>query len=130
MTEEQRPQPNAEVANATAKLQRPRQRRASKSLTAIHVEVVGGPMDGVTARVESDVLTIGRSPRSDLALGLDPLVSMKHAQILRKETGFWLEDLGSSNGTYVGEHQVQDPILIGPGTVVSVGSTTIEFTPG
>jgi len=129
MNEERRTRPEADVMNETVKVSRSSVQRAIKPITAIHVEVVGGPMDGVTARVENE-LTIGRSPRSDLVLGLDPLVSMKHARIISDETGFWLEDLGSSNGTYVGENPIQDRIHVGPGTIIVVGATSVEFTPG
>jgi pSer/pThr/pTyr-binding forkhead associated (FHA) protein len=95
----------------------------------IRLEVVGGPMDGVTARVSSDELTLGRGAKNDLQLVHDPLVSARHARIVRDESRFWLEDLKSQNGTYIGDQRLEERTLIGPGTVFILGSTCLEFMP-
>lgn len=96
---------------------------------AIRLEIVGGPMDGVTAHALKDILVIGRSPRNDLCLHLDPLVSARHARIVRDGGGYWLEDLGSRNGTYIGDQRLRERTLIGPGTLFVLGNTCLEFMP-
>ena len=95
----------------------------------IQVEVLGGPMDGTSARVYETVLTLGRSPKNDLHLPLDPMVSGKHARIVREGRHFWLEDVGSRNGTYLGDRRLEERALIGPGTNFRLGQTHIEFLP-
>lgn len=95
----------------------------------IHVEVIGGPMDGLSARSRDAHFTLGRSRRSGLVLPLDPLVSTDHAILIREGQSFWLEDLGSRNGTFLGDQRVEGRTLIGPGTTFTVGQTQIEFQP-
>jgi pSer/pThr/pTyr-binding forkhead associated (FHA) protein len=101
----------------------------AEPVTAIRLEIVGGPMDGVTAHVPGDTLVIGRSPQSDLCLHLDPQVSAIHARIVRDGAGYWLEDLASRNGTYVGDVRIRERTLIGPGTLFVLGLTRLEFVP-
>ena len=108
---------------------RPDRQVVSEQSLAMHLEVVGGPMDGVTLYVAKDALVIGRGPKGDLSLRLDPLVSTTHARIVREGSSFWLEDLDSRNGTYVGEQRVEGRVLIGPGTLFVLGSTCLEFMP-
>ena len=108
---------------------RPDRQIVPEQFTAMHLEVVGGPMDGVTTNVAKDALSIGRSPRADLSLRLDPLVSANHARIVREGSTFWLEDLDSRNGTYIGEQRIQGRAQVGPGTLFVLGSTCLEFMP-
>lgn len=95
----------------------------------ISVEVVGGPMDGLRNRVEASELTIGRDTGNDLALVVDPMVSARHARITREGHHYWLVDLGSRNGVYLGDQRLQKRSLIGFGTRFTVGHTQIEFMP-
>lgn len=96
---------------------------------SIEVEVVGGPMDGIRQSVSGRSFTIGRGDSNDLQLMHDETVSTRHAQILREGDHYWLVDLGSRNGTFLGDEQIQDRALIGPGTLFTVGLTTLEFLP-
>ncbi|MFT7518643.1 MAG: pSer/pThr/pTyr-binding forkhead associated (FHA) protein [Kiritimatiellia bacterium] len=64
-------------------------------------------------------LTIGRK-RGDLILD-DPLVSGKHCQIIRKDGGYFLQDLGSTNGTMVDGRLVRE-VLLKPGAELTVGN--------
>ena len=70
----------------------------------------GGGREGETIPLEADVLTIGRSPHSDLFLD-DVTVSRHHARVLRDEGGFWVEDLNSLNGTYVNRKRIEQQRL-------------------
>ena len=70
----------------------------------------GGGREGETIDLDLDVLTIGRSPHSDLFLD-DVTVSRHHARVLRDEGGFWVEDLNSLNGTYVNRKRVEQQRL-------------------
>lgn len=102
---------------------------AAEDIWHIHVEVIGGPMDGLKSRVPRPSFTIGRGIGSDLPLPLDPMVSTRHARIVREGRSFWLEDLGSRNGVYLGDERLTERALIGPGTTFTVGQTQLEFMP-
>ena len=95
----------------------------------IRVEVVGGPMDGLRKTVLSDTLTIGRGDGNDLPLPLDLMVSARHAQIVREDGGFWLRDLESRNGTFVGEKRLEGRTPLRAGTIFFVGGTCLQFMP-
>ena len=96
---------------------------------SIHVEVVGGPMDGRGVTVTGGTLTIGREEGNDFVLALDSMVSAQHSRIVKEDEHFWLEDLESRNGTYFGDERIQAKALIGPGTLFTVGKTCLEFMP-
>jgi hypothetical protein len=70
----------------------------------------GGGREGEIVDLGTDVLTVGRSPHSDLFLD-DVTVSRHHARVLRDEGGFWVEDLNSLNGTYVNRKRIEQQRL-------------------
>lgn len=127
--------PAPQAANPTettvAPLTRPRPDRSigAEAPPAIRLEVLGGPMDGITVRKDADAVTIGRDPDSDFALPLDATVSSHHARIVREGGAFWLEDLASRNGSFVGDHRVEGRVAITAGTLFVLGSTCLEFVP-
>lgn len=70
--------------------------------------------------------TIGRSARSDVCIP-DAFASRLHAEVRKEGDGFWLQDLGSANGTrYNGAH-VSMPIPLTSGGEIQIGETTIIF---
>jgi FHA domain len=85
----------------------------------------GGGREGEVVGIESDVLTVGRSPHSDLFLD-DVTVSRHHARILRDETGFLVEDLNSLNGTYVNRKRIERHQLF-DGDEVQIGKFKVAF---
>ena len=85
----------------------------------------GGGREGQVIPIESDVLTIGRSPHSDLFLD-DVTVSRHHARILHDETGFLVEDLNSLNGTYVNRKRIERHQLF-DGDEVQIGKFKLAF---
>ncbi|MEZ5965328.1 MAG: FHA domain-containing protein [Planctomycetota bacterium] len=103
-------------------------REEAEQIHCIQLEVIGGPMDGQVRRVAKAIMTVGRSENNDFALPLDPMVSGTHARIVREGEHFWLEDLGSRNGTYFGDERLRARALIAPGTNFVVGRTCLEFT--
>lgn len=101
---------------------------AGQDVHPIHLEVVGGPMDGLRMWSAKSPVTVGRGEENDLELGCDKRVSGRHAQIVREGKSFFLEDLGSRNGTLVGGHRIEARVPISPGATFQVGGTSIEFT--
>jgi pSer/pThr/pTyr-binding forkhead associated (FHA) protein len=118
--------PSATVIYDVAPKQRARDARQGHY---IQLEVLGGPMDGHVRRVSKAIMTVGRSEDNDFALPLDPMVSGAHARLVREGEHFWLEDLGSRNGTYFGDERLRSRSLIAPGANFTVGRTCLEFSP-
>jgi pSer/pThr/pTyr-binding forkhead associated (FHA) protein len=69
---------------------------------------------------------IGRDPRSTVWLD-DESVSRRHARILVENGTARLEDLGSTNGTFLGREQMTLPATLNDGDVVRVGSLRLTF---
>jgi hypothetical protein len=75
---------------------------------AVFVKERKGPEHEI--ELGDEVLTIGRAPKNRLCLATDEQVSAYHARIVRKSDGFWIEDLNSSNGTFVNGQQVSETL--------------------
>ena len=82
-------------------------------------------LDEGTELLLRDGLTLGRSESSDLPLD-DPFVSTEHVRIARRGQYFYVEDLGSTNGTFVNEKQVREAQL-GPNVRLRVGETVFRY---
>jgi FHA domain len=73
-----------------------------------------------------DELTIGRSPGCGVAMPDDIYTSTVHARLFRRNDQLWVEDLGSTNGTYVNSEQIKQAVRLGKGDLLQIGSTVIE----
>ena len=91
-----------------------------------HLIVTEGENAGARAELADAPLLIGRG--SDAAIRLDDdYVSTRHARVVQSEDGWYVEDLGSTNGTYVGAARINQPTAIGLGITVRVGKTILEL---
>jgi pSer/pThr/pTyr-binding forkhead associated (FHA) protein len=70
--------------------------------------------------------TIGRSVECELRLD-DTYVSQQHARIFDRGGNWYVEDLGSTNGTFVNDQKLVAPAMLTPGDKVRVGQTTVEL---
>jgi pSer/pThr/pTyr-binding forkhead associated (FHA) protein len=75
-----------------------------------------------------DELTVGRASGCQVALTDDSYVSQLHARIFRKDNRLWLEDLGSTNGTYLNAKAVTSPVALRRGDRVQIGRTVLEVS--
>ena len=73
--------------------------------------------------------TVGRSPDCAVHLDHDEYVSSRHALITPAENGVWVEDLGSTNGTYVNGAQVTTARLLQAGDAIRIGETQLRVEP-
>jgi pSer/pThr/pTyr-binding forkhead associated (FHA) protein len=78
-------------------------------------------------RVDSAPLTIGRGGQNDLVLDGDEFASARHARIESRRDGVWVQDLGSTNGTYVNGERVAGSYRLAPGDVLRVGETDLRL---
>jgi pSer/pThr/pTyr-binding forkhead associated (FHA) protein len=74
-----------------------------------------------------DELTVGRAGGCQVTLE-DNYVSQLHARVFRRDGQFFVEDLGSTNGTFVNQKKVTAPIAIRRGDRLQVGKTVLELT--
>jgi DNA-binding NtrC family response regulator len=101
------------------------QRRTGEQVvTTLRVEVVDGPDRGKHA-TSTDTLAVGTAKDNDLAVS-DFTVSRFHLEVAVKPGGVLVTDLGSTNGTYVGNVRIERAI-VPTGTLVKLGGTTIRF---
>lgn len=76
---------------------------------------------------QNGILTIGRLPECDLALD-SPLVSREHAKLYCGSTGIEIEDLHSTNGTFVNGRQISDKVRLERGDRIAIASFIFLFT--
>jgi pSer/pThr/pTyr-binding forkhead associated (FHA) protein len=91
-----------------------------------HVLVVEGANSGERADLDQAPILIGRG--SDAAIRLDDdYVSTRHARIAASGDEWFVEDLGSTNGTYLGSVRITQPTTLTPGAQVRIGKTILEL---
>ena len=71
--------------------------------------------------------TFGRSQTSTVVLG-DASISRQHAHIFYRDGSFWIEDLGSKNGTKLGPKRIDEPARLKPGDHLQLGSIHLVFS--
>jgi hypothetical protein len=79
--------------------------------------------------LDSSPVTIGRSSDNDLSLERDEFASSHHARVEPRRDGVWIEDVGSTNGTFVNGVKLSRPRKLSPGDVIRVGETDLRFEP-
>jgi pSer/pThr/pTyr-binding forkhead associated (FHA) protein len=75
----------------------------------------------------ADELTIGRSADCAVPLPGDNFVSQFHARVFRRQNEFWVEDLGSTNGTLMNGRKLSGPAPVRRGDRLQVGRTVLEL---
>ena len=73
----------------------------------------------------TDALQIGRDPSCDISLS-DTYASQQHAKISNRNGSWVIEDLGSTNGTYLNQRKVTVPTALAPGDSIRIGKTVLE----
>jgi len=100
----------------------PPKRRGSPT----HVLVTEGANTGERADLDSAPILIGRG--NDAAIRLDDdYVSTRHARIAASGDQWFVEDLGSTNGTYIGSVRITQPTTLTLGTQVRIGKTILAL---
>jgi hypothetical protein len=94
----------------------------------LHLKVVQPPEQAGRTYDLDDELTIGRSPGCGVAMPDDIYTSTLHARLFRRNDQLWVEDLGSTNGTFVNSEQISQAVRLGKGDLLQIGSTVFEVS--
>ncbi len=88
--------------------------------------VTAGPLSGTTLPLRSSGTLIGRSPECALVLD-DDYASGRHARIYEVDGTWMVEDMRSTNGTFLGATRLTEPREVAVGSVLRIGQTVVEL---
>ena len=88
--------------------------------------VIEGPLNGTIVPLGDIQITIGRAPDSTLIID-DDYASSRHARIYPSEGAWVVEDLGSTNGTWIDRTRITSPTVLPVGVPLRVGRTTLQI---
>ena len=88
--------------------------------------VTAGALSGTRIALDGRPIMLGRADDSTLVLD-DDYASTRHARISQSGDDWYVEDLGSTNGTYLDRNKVAGPTRVPPGTPIRIGKTVIEL---
>ena len=96
------------------------------SLEARRLVITSGAKEGLEIDLPEELLTIGRSNESDLVIR-DDYTSTHHARLALWDDQWVIQDLDSTNGTFVDGSRVTQPVPVPLGTTVTIGTTSFEL---
>jgi FHA domain len=120
----ERRQEKRQVRAAARPPDRPKESRRRQ----LYLRVVEPPDHAGRTYDLDDELTIGRSPGCGVAMPEDIYTSTLHARLFRRSDQLWVEDLGSTNGTFVNREQITQAMRLGKGDLLQIGSTVFEVS--
>ena len=104
----------------------PKAKAKRRSKSAKHLFVTAGSLTGTQIELTDAPVSIGRAEDSTLVL-TDDYASTRHARITLQD-GMWIvEDLGSTNGTYLGQRKLDGPVPLEIGVPLRIGKTVLEL---
>lgn len=103
----------------------PRMERKLSDTPAVSLSTQIGE-ERTTKEFHSPEITIGRDPASDFSL-LDETISLQHCRLFFKQKHWWVEDLNSTNGTFVNDDPIEAPVVLVAGDEIRAGRLQIEI---
>ena len=83
--------------------------------------------EGDVYTIDSNALTMGRGGDNDVAIAADAYASARHARFEPRRDGVYVEDIGSTNGTFVNGIRLTRERRLAPGDLVRIGETDLRF---
>ncbi|MDT3445526.1 MULTISPECIES: FHA domain-containing protein [unclassified Pseudofrankia] len=114
------------VAQPRAGIQVPSALNAPNAYPPSKLVVTKGPLAGTVIPLTGEPITIGRAPDSTLVLD-DDFASGRHARLVPHDGRWFVEDLNSTNGTFLEHTKVTTPMPVSLGAPVRIGKTVLEF---
>ncbi len=113
---------------------RPRQPKAPKpakvarqaKVRGTKLVVTEGPLTGTVIPLNTAQVTIGRAPDSTVVIE-DDYASSRHARVYPSEGAWVVEDLGSTNGTWIDRTRITTPTVLPVGVPLRIGRTTLQL---
>jgi len=102
----------------------PKQGRPGRG-TPKSLAILEGPLAGQSIPLGAEPLVVGRAPDNAVVLQ-DDYVSSRHARFFAQDGRWYVEDLGSTNGTQVGGNRIANQVPLHVGTTVRLGKTLLE----
>lgn len=102
--------------------------KVKRGRTAHRLVVTAGSLAGTHITLGEAPITIGRAEDSTLVI-TDDYASAKHARLVPRAGQWYLEDLGSTNGTYLDKTKVSAPTPVPLGVPIRIGRTSLELRP-
>jgi hypothetical protein len=115
-----------DVRRATAPSGKPREQQMVAANLVVLESGDTALIPGQTFELQP-VTTMGRSPTSTIVVP-DGYASGEHAMLTWRDQKWWLQDLGSTNGTLLNRHLVQKSVQVNSGDVIQVGRVKLKFT--
>ena len=110
----------------TTKPATPKTGRAAGRRIPTTLAVTDGSLSGTTVSLKEAGVLLGRNPECTLVLD-DDFASGRHARIFRRDAGWFVEDLGSTNGTFLGPDKLTQPMPVQVGSTLRIGKTIFEL---
>ena len=83
--------------------------------------------EGQDFQLDSVQITIGRGRQNDIAISTDEYASARHARFEPRQDGVWVQDLGSTNGTFLNGARLEHPHRLTQGDIVRIGETDLRY---
>jgi pSer/pThr/pTyr-binding forkhead associated (FHA) protein len=87
------------------------------------------PDQNQTFQFAGPEIILGRDPACDYCLE-EKTVSLRHSRISYHDSQWWVEDLGSTNGTFINQDEVSEPMVITQGDRIRLGQVTLQVVLG
>jgi len=97
--------------------------------TQIRLEYLSGPEDGKIVGLSKDSITVGRAQDNDLAFP-DSALSRRHARVFRDGERLFVEDAGSSHGTFLDGRRIEGRTELPPESLLRVGNSWLRAAGG
>ncbi len=124
---EARPATSSRPAKAPRPAKPPKPPKPAKHAKAGPALVVTeGPLAQTVIPLGTAQITLGRAPDSTLVID-DDYASSRHARLYPGDDGWIVEDLGSTNGTWIDRTRITSPTVLPPGVPLRIGRTTLQL---
>ncbi|HEY2043036.1 MAG TPA: FHA domain-containing protein [Jatrophihabitans sp.] len=119
--------PRVAMAGKPKRTRRPAQSESRSARGSVsHLIVTDGSLAGTRVALTGKPILIGRANDSTLVL-TDDYASTRHARVSETNGTWYVEDLGSTNGTYIGQSKVEGPVPLEAGVAIRIGKTVMEL---
>jgi len=117
---------NARAAGAASRAPKQTSSRKKRRGAPTKLVISEGPNAGVSVPLNAQPILLGRGADATIRLD-DDYVSTRHARFVPHGEDWFIEDLGSTNGTYIGSQRITSPMAVAIGVQVRVGKTIAEL---